>query len=360
MIDRNRLLAVLAALFSAVPLVAVAGPREERIVQNASTVFEQLVSLRIQSIPNSILSDAEGVAIIPNLLKGGFVVGARHGKGVLLVRDEQGLWELPIFISLTGGNIGWQVGVQSTDLVLVFKTRKSVEGILNGKLTLGADAAAAAGPVGRKAAAATDGRLRAEIYSYSRSRGLFAGVSVDGSVLRVEHDLNAAFYGPATDDQDLLVPEEAVQLVDQVAGHCRPTGNLAESTPRDPDALAYEERAPHDADGPSSADDARRELAVSAGELLESLDPQWISYLAVPTEVFREGPHASQESLQRSVRRHEAVQRDAAYETLTRRSDFKRTLHLLRAYERTLAPSETAQRIPPPPIVAEPESVLRR
>src|SRR5207253_1884276 len=120
--------------------------------------------------------------------------GARYGRGIVMVRDERGYWRPPAFVTLAGGSFGWQIGLQVTDIVLVFKTRSSVDGLMRGKFTLGADAAAAAGPVGREAAAATDAELRAEIYTYSRSRGLFAGVSLDGSVLSVDHTANAAFY----------------------------------------------------------------------------------------------------------------------------------------------------------------------
>src|SRR5690606_15808811 len=124
------------------------------------------------------------------------------------------------FVSVTGGNFGWQIGIQSTDLILVFKSRKSVDGILNGKLTLGADLAVAAGPVGREAAVATDGKLKAEIYSYSRSRGLFAGASIDGSVLRVEPGMNAAYY--AWRQSTVIPPEQdaALMLVTKVGAYC--------------------------------------------------------------------------------------------------------------------------------------------
>jgi SH3 domain-containing YSC84-like protein 1 len=160
------------------------------------------------------------------VLKGGFVVGVRHGRGVALVRDEQGAWRPPVFVSLTGGSIGWQAGLQATDVILVFRTSKSVQGLLNGKFTIGADAAAAAGPVGRQASAATDAQLRAEILSYSRSRGLFAGVSLDGSMLQIDQATTQAYYqlgslipnaagwpNPAT------LPSSAVQLLDAVARH---------------------------------------------------------------------------------------------------------------------------------------------
>src|SRR6056297_3844615 len=126
---------------------------EDQIVRSASTVLAEAMSAAGNRIPQSMLRDAHGVAIIPNVVKGSFIVGARHGRGLLMVREPEGSWHAPVFVSLTGGNIGWQIGVQATDVVLVFKTQRSVEGILSGKFTIGADASAAAGPIGRKASA---------------------------------------------------------------------------------------------------------------------------------------------------------------------------------------------------------------
>src|SRR5262249_16811056 len=140
------------------------------------------------------LRDAQGIAVVPGLIKGGFVVGVRHGRGIVIVKDDNGNWRAPSFITITGGSIGWQAGVQATDVVLVFKTRKSIQGLLSGKFTIGADASAAAGPVGREASAATDATLRAEIYSYSRSRGLFAGAAIDGSMISIDNPLTATYY----------------------------------------------------------------------------------------------------------------------------------------------------------------------
>ena len=128
------------------------------------------------------------------VIKVGFVVGGQYGRGVLTVRGKGGAWSNPVFITLMSGSVGWQIGAESTDFVLVFKTPRSIEGIMKGKYTLGADAAVAAGPVGRLAKASTDIELKAEIYSYSRSRGLFAGISLEGSSLQVDDKGNAAFY----------------------------------------------------------------------------------------------------------------------------------------------------------------------
>jgi lipid-binding SYLF domain-containing protein len=181
---------------------AQAGAREEARLIEASGVLEELRSQRDDFIPERLLSRAYGVAVIPNVIKVAAVVGGRRGSGVLVVRDANGRFSDPVMVSITGGNVGWQIGVQSTDIVLVFTTRKSVEGITDGKLTLGADASVAAGPVGRAASAATDQNFTAEVYSYSRNSGLFAGVAIDGSIIAIDTRANTRLYGrkaPATD-----------------------------------------------------------------------------------------------------------------------------------------------------------------
>src|SRR5436305_699720 len=152
-------------------------------VESAAEVLQALPAVPLRCIPPALLQDAQGVAIIPNLLKAGLGIGGRFGRGVLLVREADGRWSNPLFITLVGGGIGWQVGIQSTDVVLVFKTRNSLDRFLKGKgkLTLGGDAAIATGPVGRQAEASTDAQLKAEIFSYSRSRGLFVGLSLEGA-----------------------------------------------------------------------------------------------------------------------------------------------------------------------------------
>ncbi len=144
------------------------------------------------------LHDAAGVAVIPNVVKVGLVIDGRFGRGVVLAHQPDGGWSNPVFLTLAGGGVGWQAGVQSTDVILVFKTRESLDRLLRGKdkVTLGGDVGVAAGPLGRQVEADTDARLKAEIYSYSRSRGLFAGVSLEGAGLLVDHEANEAFYGP--------------------------------------------------------------------------------------------------------------------------------------------------------------------
>lgn len=188
---------VLLAALSVATQATAATDQEEQLT-DATDVVEQLLRIPEQSIPPSLLNSAYGVAVIPNVIKAGFVVGARYGKGVLVVRQDDGGWSNPSFVRMTGGSVGWQAGAQSTDIILVFKTRRSVDGITKGKMTLGADAAVAAGPVGRQTGVATDLKLQAEVYSYSRSRGLFAGLALEGSGITIDHKGNAAYYGSSS------------------------------------------------------------------------------------------------------------------------------------------------------------------
>lgn len=191
----QHIMAILIAMLAAFP--AAAATKEENRVNDATAVMDQLMRIPEQSIPPALLSRAHAIAVIPNVVKVGFGLGARRGKGVLVVRQEDGSWSNPAFITMTGGSIGFQVGAQSTDIILVFKTRQGVDGISRGKLTLGADASIAAGPVGRQAAVATDATFRSEVYSYSRSRGLFAGVALEGAGVTMDRKANAAYYGSA-------------------------------------------------------------------------------------------------------------------------------------------------------------------
>ena len=173
---------------------AHAQAREQGRLLTASQVLEELRGTRDGAIPDRLLERAYGIAVIPDLTKVAFFAGGRRGHGVLVVRDKQGRFTSPVFITMTGGSFGWQWGVQSTDIVLVFTTPKGVEGINGGKVTLGADASVAAGPVGRQAEAGTDASFKSEVYSYSRSRGVFAGLALDGTAITIDDGANAAFY----------------------------------------------------------------------------------------------------------------------------------------------------------------------
>ena len=331
--------------------------REEEAVRASIAVLNEIMAIPAQAIPQRMLADAEGIAIIPNVIKGGFVVGARHGRGTLLVRDDSRGWHAPVFVTMTGGSIGWQVGVQSTDVILVFKTKKSIEGILSKKFTLGVDAAAAAGPVGRQASAATDAHLKAEIYSYARSRGLFIGASLDGSMLQVDGIANAAYYQSGIPGQPPAIPPSAMQLVQQVAAYnsatVAPAGPTVQGTPATASGqpVLSSPQAPTLAQQHSTheSDVIREQLSKTSPELFEHLDPAWSSYLALPAEVFSHQSHPSVEAIQRSLQNYDQVRNHAQYQALTSMPAFQSTYGLLRHYESTLSNTESRLILPPPP-----------
>jgi lipid-binding SYLF domain-containing protein len=216
----TRLFTALAGIVLAIGAAgAHAQAREEGKLLLASQVLEELRDAGDRSIPNWLLERAYGIAVIPDMTKIAFFAGGRRGNGVLVFRDKDGRFTNPIFVTLTGGSFGFQWGVQSTDIVLVFTTRKSVEGISGGKITLGGDASVSAGPVGRESSAATDFTFKSEIYSYSRSRGVFAGLAIDGSVMSIDDDENEAFYGKTS------YGKRGVSASDIVAGAVTPPAN---------------------------------------------------------------------------------------------------------------------------------------
>ncbi|MFK8051911.1 MAG: lipid-binding SYLF domain-containing protein [Woeseiaceae bacterium] len=211
------MLLAIAILFLTVPMAYGQSKEDERIVA-AGAIIDELRAIPEKAIPPALLDRAYAVAVIPDMLKIGVGLAGRHGKGVLTVRNPEG-WSAPAFIKLSGGSIGWQAGLQSSDLVLVFTNERGLKNITSGKLTLGADLSIAAGPVGRHGSAATDGRFRAEVYSYSRARGLFAGVSVEGAVLRIDNNANAAYYAEPAVNADAIIngqlrsiPDGAIQF----------------------------------------------------------------------------------------------------------------------------------------------------
>jgi len=184
--------ALLAGTLTSAPAAAVT--REEATIQNALLVLRELQAIPDMQIPDQLLSRAEGIVILPAEVKVGFIFAARFGNGVMLVRNEDRSWSNPVFVTTGGGSVGWQAGGQVADIVLVMTTRRSIEGISDGKLTLGADASVAAGPVGRTAMASTSLTFDSEVYAYSRSKGLFAGISLEGNAIFIGKKANRRFY----------------------------------------------------------------------------------------------------------------------------------------------------------------------
>ena len=167
---------------------------EAKRVHDAATIFDEIMAAEDKSIPTAILGKATGIAIFPSTIKAGLVIGGMRGRGVLSGRTADG-WSSPAFLTLTGGSFGLQIGGESADIILVINNDRGLQNLVSNQFKVGTDAAIAAGPVGRDAQASTDIQLRAQILSYSRARGLFAGVTINGSTIRQDQDANERFYG---------------------------------------------------------------------------------------------------------------------------------------------------------------------
>src|SRR5579863_2147502 len=213
----------IAFALSAAPMLAARpdNDKETDRLENAGMVMEEIMNIP-DNIPQDLLDKAECVVVFPSVLKAAFGIGGSYGRGAMVCRSGEhytGPWGAPSMMALEGGSFGFQLGGQATDFVLLIMNPRGATAILNSKVKLGADAAAAAGPKGRDAAASTDATLRAEILTYSRSRGLFAGISLEGSTLRPDNDANERVYGKKIDATDIVrkgavpVPPSAQKMV---------------------------------------------------------------------------------------------------------------------------------------------------
>jgi lipid-binding SYLF domain-containing protein len=219
----KRLLIVMVTMVGLLAtLTAVASDREEDVsrTQRAAQVFKEIMNTPDRGIPDDLLKSAKCIAIIPGDKKFAFVFGGSYGRGVATCRTGQG-WSAPMFVAINGGSVGYQIGGSSTDIVMLFMNDHALGSLLGDKFKLGADASVAAGPVGRTAAAGTDVRMTAEILSYSRAKGLFAGVALDGSVVQADKSGDQAMYGDNVDRHDILrgkvaVPESAQPLLHEL------------------------------------------------------------------------------------------------------------------------------------------------
>ena len=210
------------------------GSKQRKILRTSQLILEEIQKSPDQQIPMNLISKAKAIIVFPTMLKAGFFVGARYGKGIASVRaEETGEWGPPAFLYTTGGSFGFQFGAQAIDLILLVMSQRGLEGLLNEQFTLGGDIAISAGPVGRHAEASADVFMQGEIYSYSRSKGLFGGVSLKGTIITADSDANLGYYGhPYTSEEILLtkqvrkVPESGKQFIkifNQLAppGHAR-------------------------------------------------------------------------------------------------------------------------------------------
>src|SRR5215467_10148280 len=176
----------------------------ERAV-DAVNVLTEIMKIPENSIPEELMARAHGIAVIPHVVKGAFGVGGQWGKGLMSQRREDGSWSAPSYIEIGGGSFGLQIGVQASDIVLVFTEEDGLKGILKGKVKLGADASATAGPVGRDAEIGTDLLLKSAVFAYSRSKGLFAGISLDGSLIGIDDSANRKIYGKPVTGKEILL-----------------------------------------------------------------------------------------------------------------------------------------------------------
>ena len=217
------------ALIAALAIPAHAQSNEQDRVENAGNVIKEIMDIP-DDIPQNVIDKADCVVVLPSVLKAAFIVGASYGRGVMTCRsgdNMRGPWGAPTMMALEGGSFGLQLGGQATDFVLLLMSERSASSILSSKVKLGGDASAAAGPVGRNASAETDVTFRAEILTYSRARGLFAGISLTGSTLRPDNNANESLYGKKLDAKDIVMkgvvpPPPSAQLLLQTLNQHSP------------------------------------------------------------------------------------------------------------------------------------------
>jgi SH3 domain-containing YSC84-like protein 1 len=346
---------LLALVATSAPILAQvvvqANPSEVTVI-NATNVFAQAMVMPQNEIPRSLLAQAQAVAIVPSMVRGAFVIGVQHGRGVLVLRDAQGTWQPPRMIQITGGSIGYQIGVQATDLVLVFRTQQSVANLLRGTMKIGVDAAAAAGPVGRQTSAATDLQMQAEILSYSRARGAFVGVSIDGSVISLDPTAEAMYYQPpgvipgstATLLQTLTAYSAVAPATVVQPGVAPPPGVVVPAPPPGTSGswMPAGQRS-------GDVETARQDLDRSSRQLAANLDENWKQYLALPAEVYTPNQAPNPQTIQQAVFRYEEVARRPEYVSLQSRPEFQDSLRSLRRLSDVRTAAHTSDELPPPP-----------
>jgi SH3 domain-containing YSC84-like protein 1 len=223
MLKRVLVVTVLSLLVSLT--VVASSDREDDVnrTHKAAQVFKEIMNTPDQGIPRDLLQSAKCIAIIPGDVKFAFIFGGSYGRGLATCRTGRG-WSAPMFVAIDGGSVGYQIGGSSTDIVMLFMNDHALQSLLSDKFKLGADASVAAGPVGRNAAAGTDLKLSAEILSYSRAKGVFAGVSLDGALMQADKSGDKAMYGDDVDRHNILsgkitVPPSARPLLRAIGGY---------------------------------------------------------------------------------------------------------------------------------------------
>ena len=225
--------APIAGLLLCAPLTAGANEEAARI-DEAITVLQEIMDAPDAAIPRAILDRAVGIAVFPSTVKAGFFLGGQRGRGFIAAKDEEtGTWSAPAFLTLTGGSIGLQVGAQSVDVILLIQNRRGLSRLLDNQFKLGGDASAVVGPIGRSLEASTDLQLTAEILSYSRTRGVFAGVTLGGATLRADRDANERFYGERLDSTDIVLDGEFGAGLPEAAARLREALDVVTSDDED-------------------------------------------------------------------------------------------------------------------------------
>lgn len=194
---------LIVIIFSFIFLQVKSQEKENEKLQASNKVLIDFSKLK-ENIPKMLFNESQGIVIVPHLINAGFVIAGKRGKGIAMIKNADGTWSDPVFVTITGGSVGLQAGVQAVDLILIFKNRETLQKIGTGSFTLGGDASVTAGPVGRNSSASTDYKLEAEVYSYSKSKGLFAGISISGSALDVDAAANTNFYGEEMDAKTIF------------------------------------------------------------------------------------------------------------------------------------------------------------
>lgn len=314
-----------------------------QIVIDATNVIAQSAAMQ-DGLPQKMLADAQAVAIVPNTVRGAFVIGGQFGRGVLLVRGPGGAWEAPRMIDITGGSVGYQIGVQSTDVILIFRTPKSVANVMRGTLKVGVDASVAAGPVGRQASAATDLPLQAEILSYSRTRGAFVGASIEGSSIYLDKQADATYYQPPS-----TVPASATQLVGLLTT-LSSGGPPPAALPMQPVAVVGPIPVPQPL---SEVETAKQQLDASSRQLAANLDDRWKQYLALPAEIYIPNHMPSIEGIEQAIKRYETVAQQPQYATLTNQPAFQATLKGLWRLGELQQGGQQKLRLPAPPLITK-------
>ena len=342
----------IASLRAEAQYAVIQNPTEATVVE-ATTVFSQTMMMPQNEIPRGLLVDAQAIAIVPSMWRAAFVFGVQHGKGVLVFRDASGAWQAPRMIDVTGGSIGYQIGAQATDLVMVFRTQQSVQNLLRGTLKVGVDASAAAGPVGRQTSAATDFRTAAEILSYSRARGAFVGVSIDGSMISLDPAAEAIYYQPPGS-----FPASAAQLLQLINSYTAAAQPMMAPAPTAIPGTVPGQVAPPSAttgwmpaggQNSTDAEASRQQLDSASRQLFTTLDPTWQQYLALPREVYTANQPQNPQNIQRALERYEGVANDPQYAALQNRPEFQQALTSLKKLSDVRTASNTSLQLPPPP-----------